>query len=140
MALNRRDFLRRLGFGTVAAAAAASGVLDIERLLWVPGEKTIFVPPPVAPLSQTFTMGDVFTIDGVYVVNPSTLNPTGILQQFVVTSDVAAGKNLRIETVYPQMIVTGPYQNVTAAPTHNGMIDGTLVNPLWVGKTIGTYS
>ncbi len=42
--LDRRAFLRRLGFGTVAAAAAASGVLDIERLLWVPGEKTIFIP------------------------------------------------------------------------------------------------
>ncbi len=106
MALNRRDFLRRLGFGTVAAAAAASGVLDVERMLWQPGEKAIFIPPPVAPLSQTFTMGDVFTIEGVYSVNPSTLHPTGILQQFIVTSDVAAGKNLRIETVHPQMVVT----------------------------------
>lgn len=44
--MNRRAFLERLGFGTVAAAAAAAatGVLDIERLLWIPGEKTIFLP------------------------------------------------------------------------------------------------
>lgn len=42
--LDRRAFLRRLGFGTVAAAAASIGVFDVERLLWLPGEKTIFVP------------------------------------------------------------------------------------------------
>lgn len=42
--MNRRDFLRVLGFGTVAAAAA-SCAFDVERLLWVPGERTIFLPP-----------------------------------------------------------------------------------------------
>jgi hypothetical protein len=45
--MNRRAFLARLGFGTVAAAAAAS-TFDLERLLWVPGEKTIFLPPVTA--------------------------------------------------------------------------------------------
>jgi len=47
-ALDRRTFLRRLGFGTVAAAAAATSVFDLERLLWIPGEKRLFVPPPGA--------------------------------------------------------------------------------------------
>jgi hypothetical protein len=42
--MDRRAFLRALGFGTVAAAAAATSVFDLERLLWVPGEKTIFLP------------------------------------------------------------------------------------------------
>jgi hypothetical protein len=46
--IDRRTFLRRLGFGTVAAAAAATSVYDLERLLWVPGEKTIVIPPPAA--------------------------------------------------------------------------------------------
>lgn len=41
--MNRRHFLARLGFGTVSAAAAIS-TFDIERLLWVPGEKTIVLP------------------------------------------------------------------------------------------------
>ena len=40
--MNRRAFLRWLG-GT-AAGVAASHVLDVERLLWVPGEKTILLP------------------------------------------------------------------------------------------------
>lgn len=38
--MNRRAFLNAL------TAAAAGFVLDPERLLWTPGRKTIFVPPP----------------------------------------------------------------------------------------------
>jgi hypothetical protein len=36
--VNRRGFLSLLGLGT------AGLVLDPERLLWVPGQKTIFLP------------------------------------------------------------------------------------------------
>lgn len=45
--MNRRDFLRRLVVGTVGATASiAAGLeLDPERLLWVPGQKTFFLPP-----------------------------------------------------------------------------------------------
>lgn len=49
--MNRRSFLRWLG-GTAAGIAIAT-TLDIEKLLWVPGEKVIFVPPLV-------TSGNVF--------------------------------------------------------------------------------
>ena len=38
--MNRRSFLRSLGLG------AAALTLDPERLLWVPGVKRIFIPPP----------------------------------------------------------------------------------------------
>lgn len=41
--MNRRSFLRVLGLG--ALGAAASMELDLERLLWVPGAKTIVLPP-----------------------------------------------------------------------------------------------
>jgi len=40
--------------------------------------------------SQTIKKGDVFTINGVFAVNPQTRESTGSLQQFVVTEDVAA--------------------------------------------------
>ena len=43
--MKRRAFLSSLGFGTVAAAAAAIGWVDVERLLWMPGERTIVLPP-----------------------------------------------------------------------------------------------
>jgi len=39
--VNRRGFL-----GTLAAALTGA-VLDPERLLWVPGQRTIFLPPVV---------------------------------------------------------------------------------------------
>lgn len=41
--MNRRGFLKLLGLG--AAAVAAEAVPDPECLLWVPGQKTIFLPP-----------------------------------------------------------------------------------------------
>lgn len=46
MGFDRRLFLRTL------AAAAVGAALDPERLLWVPGQKTIFLPsvPAVQPL------------------------------------------------------------------------------------------
>lgn len=42
--MNRRLFIQTI-LGSVAAAAVASE-LDPERLLWVPGSKTIFLPAP----------------------------------------------------------------------------------------------
>ena len=36
--------ISRRGFAATLAAALAGAVLDPERLLWVPGQKTIFVP------------------------------------------------------------------------------------------------
>lgn len=59
--IDRRTFLRRLGFGTVAAAAAATGVLDVERLLWTPGEKTIFLPT----LEETLALNTFVTPEWV---------------------------------------------------------------------------
>lgn len=40
--------------------------------------------------SKTWKQGDVFTIAGVYAVNPQTRQSTGSLQQFVVTEDLTA--------------------------------------------------
>jgi hypothetical protein len=40
--------------------------------------------------SKTWKQGDVFTIAGVYAVNPQTRQSTGSLQQFVVTADLTA--------------------------------------------------
>lgn len=46
--MNRRSFLSLLGSGALGAAAHT---LDLDRLLWVPGKKTIFLPP--APIKFT---------------------------------------------------------------------------------------
>ena len=61
--------------------------------------------------------GDVFTIAGVYAVNPITRQSTGELKQFSVTapfsSDVAGEGAISIS---PEIITTGPYQNVDVGP------------------------
>ena len=54
MKLNRRQFIQAISAGTAAAL-----VFDPEKLLWVPGAKKIFIPPPrqliwssVIPMSE----------------------------------------------------------------------------------------
>ena len=83
--MNRRQFLARLGLG--AAAVAATAVLDPERLLWVPGQKTIFdlgatpaVDEPFVYLAEdvpfeqyrnTFIAPEWFTREALKVLNHS---------------------------------------------------------------------
>lgn len=90
--MNRRAFLSTL------AAALTGAALDPERLLWVPGKKTIFLPPPKKIISA-FVIGDVITINGVYAVNPVTYQTTKFLQQFVVTGHAASGDPI----LYPSL-------------------------------------
>jgi hypothetical protein len=61
---------------------------------------------------------DVITFAGVYAVNPWTRQSTGALRQFVVQSDTSSdGSGNATVTVSPNMIASGPYQNVTAMPS-----------------------
>lgn len=72
--------------------------------------------------SATITAGDVFTIDGVYMVNPKTKASTGILQQFVVTTAVTANETTSSDTnltISPPIIKSGPHQTVTYSGTTN---------------------
>jgi len=50
--MNRRAFLGWLT-GTAAGVAAAP-FLDLDRLLWLPGEKTIFIPSVLPVSGNTF--------------------------------------------------------------------------------------
>jgi hypothetical protein len=65
--------------------------------------------------SGNVAVGDVFTIAGVYKVNPVSKASTGQLQQFVVTA-AAAYTALAFQ---PPMYTaaSGPLQNITALPT-----------------------
>ena len=54
--------------------------------------------------TATFKQGDVFTVAGVYAVNPQTRQSTGSLQQFVVTADATASSgNWSSVSVQPAM-------------------------------------
>jgi len=61
--------------------------------------------------------GDVFTISGVFAVNPITKNTQDFLQQFVIQADVTAdGSGIFSVSIAPAIITSGPYQTVSAAP------------------------
>ena len=66
---------------------------------------------------KTVAAGEVFTIAGVYMVNPRSKANTGILQQFtVINAETASGTGTAALTVSPPMITSGAFQNVSAAP------------------------
>ena len=69
--------------------------------------------------SAILKAGDVFTIAGVFAVNPASRATTSILQQFVVQADVSAdGSGNATISIAPAIITSGPYQNVSAAPAN----------------------
>lgn len=78
-----------------------------------------------AAAAQRVNIGDVFTIAGVYDVNPVTKAPLSILKQFVVdaasTLNSDGSGNLTL-TISPQIISSGAFQNVSAAPADNAAL------------------
>lgn len=66
--------------------------------------------------TKTVKKGDVFTIAGVYAVNPVTKAALPFLKQFVVTTDVssdAVSTGDADVVVYPALIWSGAFQNVS---------------------------
>lgn len=84
--------MRRRAFLATLAAAATCAVLDPEKLLWVPGRTSYFDLGATSLPTDGWTgglglkPGDIFTIAGVYDVNP---RGDGLrLQEFVVIGGV----------------------------------------------------
>lgn len=69
----------------------------------------------VAVAGGTLTKGTVITLPGVFAVNPQSRSSTGVLANFVVTADVAAGATSI--PISPAIVTSGAFQNVTASPT-----------------------
>ena len=76
--MNRRGFLSVLAAGLAAA-------VDPERAIWVPGRKLISIPKPQPLVQIYFNVGDIFTIDGKYAINPKTRREMEFLQKYRVT-------------------------------------------------------
>ncbi len=72
--------------------------------------------------TQTVAEGDVFTVAGVYSVNPKTKQSTGKLQQFVATAAVTASGSECDVTVSPAMYTTGALQNIDAFPVNEAAV------------------
>jgi len=86
-----------------------------------------------ASSASTLNAGDIFTIAGVFAVNPQNYASTGSLQQFVVTQTVSDTAGAMTISINPPIIPSGNLQTVTASPAN-----GAAIVPL--GSTITTGS
>lgn len=76
-----------------------------------------------ASIAATLNVGDVFTIAGVYAINPKSRQSTGALQDFVVTGTVNSdGSGNATIPIYPAITTTGAYQTVSGSPASGAAI------------------
>lgn len=85
--------------------------------------------------AKTVKAGEIFTIDGVYAINPADKQAYTYLQQFTVTADATANSTAGGQatlTISPPIITEGAYQTVSAAPADDAAItwfgDATATN------------
>lgn len=76
-----------------------------------------------AAAAARLNKGDVFTIAGVFGVNPQSRQSTGQLAQFVVTAAVSsdASGNASIP-IFPAIVTSGAFQTVTASPANAALL------------------
>jgi hypothetical protein len=82
--------------------------------------------------------GDVFTLAGVYSVNPQSRQSTGQLQNFVVRADTSSdGSGNATINIYPYPIFSGAFQNVYSA---SGNIPTATPLVFLTGTSSNTYA
>ena len=74
--------------------------------------------------NATIAAGEVFTLAGVFAVNPRTKAVLPYLQQFTVltAATASAGGAVAALEISPPIITTGAYRNVSAAPADNAVL------------------
>lgn len=72
--------------------------------------------------ASTLNEGDIFTMAGVYAVNPQSRLSTGELQQFAVTQTISDTSGAMTIAITPEIIISGPFQTVTNSPANNAAI------------------
>jgi hypothetical protein len=82
--------------------------------------QTLITDGWTAAAAARVVVGDVFTIAGVFDVNPVTKATLPILKQFVVKANGSSdGSGNLTLTIAPQIITSGAFQTVSAAPADN---------------------
>lgn len=86
--------------------------------------------------TPTVNAGDVFTIEGVYDVNPVTKQRLAHLKMFTVVATVTGSSNQVEFQMYPAMIWTGAFKNVDVVSTVTDLNDQ---NVTWIGTENTVY-
>jgi len=99
-----------------------AGTILVNGAVSTQGQATITLDGLTS--STTVTVGDVFTIAGVYAVNPQTRLSTGSLQQFVVTAaQTASGGDMANMAISPPMYTaTNALATIDAFPANNAAV------------------
>lgn len=70
-------------------------------------------------INPLLNVGDVITIAGVYAINPKSRQTTGSLQNFVITAVASSNASgAATLSISPAIVVSGPYQTVSASPAN----------------------
>lgn len=87
------------------------------------GASSVAIDGATASVTKYWAKGDVVQFNGVFSVNPTTKKSTGKLMDFVVTADVnSTAGGLVTLPIYPAIIASGAYQNVTNVPADNSAV------------------
>jgi hypothetical protein len=85
--------------------------------------QTLITDGWTAAAAARVVKGDVFTLAGVYDVNPVTKAQLPFLKQFVVVSNGSSdGSGNLTMTIAPQIITSGAFKNCSAAPADNAAL------------------
>ena len=63
--------------------------------------------------TETISVGEVFTVAGVFNINPQNRQSTGVLKNFVTTASTTPTSSTWTITFSPAIVTSGPYQNVS---------------------------
>lgn len=103
---------------------AVDGATAVKTTITAQGTAAIAIKTiTTASITNAYKVGDVFTVAGVYSVNPQTKASTGQLAQFVVTANADAVSNEVAALAFePAMYTTGANQNIDAFPLVNALV------------------
>jgi hypothetical protein len=94
--------------------------ITVTSTVTTEGQSTL--PISFTGSSKTFNVGDVFTIAGVFAVNPQTRESTGSLQQFTVTA-AATGSSTATLSIFPALFsASQALATVTSLPASGAVV------------------
>jgi hypothetical protein len=79
--------------------------------------------------ASSLKRGDIFTIAGVYAVNPVSYQSTGQLQQFTVLANISDTTGAMTISISPSIITSGQFQTVTNSAADDSAITVWAANP-----------
>lgn len=105
---------------TPSHTVGALGGVPVTNGTTLDGATTLVTDGWTAAAANRVAIGDVFTIDGVYSVNPITGVSTGRLMQFTATAVGASDSsgNMTIN-ISPAIIASGKFKNVSNVPAND---------------------